>query len=94
VRSTQGGVTIDKNGTVMGNVRAGTTIATAGTIEGTATPNVQSPPIAARTVAACNPFSDASGISGAGTEYAPEWNGYMEGALRSGEAAGDAVAAL
>jgi hypothetical protein len=64
VRSAQGGVTIDKNGTVMGNVRAGTTIATAGTIGGTATPNAQSPPIAAPTVAACNPFSDASGISG------------------------------
>jgi hypothetical protein len=64
VRSALGGVTIDKNGTVMGNVRAGTTIATAGTIEGTATPNAQSPPIAAPTVAACSPFSDASGISG------------------------------
>jgi hypothetical protein len=32
VRSALGGVTIDKNGTVTGNVRAGTTIATAGTI--------------------------------------------------------------
>jgi monoamine oxidase len=30
----------------------------------------------------------------AGTEYAPHWNGYMEGAVRSGEAAADAVAAL
>ena len=30
----------------------------------------------------------------AGTECAPVWNGYMEGAIRSGEAAADAVAAL
>ena len=30
----------------------------------------------------------------AGTECAPEWNGYMEGAVRSGEAAAEAVAAL
>jgi phage baseplate assembly protein gpV len=49
---------------VTGNVRAGTTIANAGTIGGTATPNAQSPPIAAPTVAACSPFSDPSGISG------------------------------
>ena len=33
-------------------------------------------------------------IHWAGTEYAPQWNGYMEGAVRSGEAAADAVAAL
>jgi monoamine oxidase len=30
----------------------------------------------------------------AGAECAPRWNGYMEGAVRSGEAAADAVAAL
>jgi monoamine oxidase len=30
----------------------------------------------------------------AGTECAPQWNGYMEGAVRSGEAAAEAVAAL
>jgi len=30
----------------------------------------------------------------AGTEYAPQWNGYMEGAVRSGEAAADAVEVL
>ena len=33
-------------------------------------------------------------IHWAGTECAPRWNGYMEGAVRSGEAAADAVAAL
>jgi monoamine oxidase len=33
-------------------------------------------------------------IHWAGTECAPEWNGYMEGAVRSGEAAAEAVAAL
>ncbi len=33
-------------------------------------------------------------IHWAGTEYAPHWNGYMEGAVRSGEAAADAVGAL
>jgi monoamine oxidase len=27
----------------------------------------------------------------AGTQCAPQWNGYMEGAVRSGEAAADAV---
>ena len=30
----------------------------------------------------------------AGSECAPQWNGYMEGAVRSGEAAADAVASL
>jgi monoamine oxidase len=29
----------------------------------------------------------------AGAEYAPQWNGYMEGAVRSGEATADAVSA-
>jgi monoamine oxidase len=33
-------------------------------------------------------------IHWAGTECAPEWNGYMEGAVRSGEAAAKAVEAL
>jgi monoamine oxidase len=33
-------------------------------------------------------------IHWAGTECAPQWNGYMEGAVRSGEAAADAVGAL
>jgi monoamine oxidase len=33
-------------------------------------------------------------IHWAGAEYAPEWNGYMEGAVRSGEATAEAVAAL
>lgn len=33
-------------------------------------------------------------IHWAGAEYAPIWNGYMEGAVRSGEAAGSAVLAL
>jgi monoamine oxidase len=33
-------------------------------------------------------------IHWAGAEYAPRWNGYMEGAVRSGEATADAVAAL
>ena len=32
-------------------------------------------------------------IHWAGTECAPQWNGYMEGAVRSGEAAADAVGA-
>lgn len=32
-------------------------------------------------------------IGWAGAEYAPEWNGYMEGAVRSGEAAADDVLA-
>jgi monoamine oxidase len=36
----------------------------------------------------------AGRIHWAGTECAPEWNGYMEGAVRSGEAAADSVAAL
>ena len=33
-------------------------------------------------------------IHWAGAECAPEWNGYMEGAVRSGEATADAIAAL
>lgn len=33
-------------------------------------------------------------IHWAGTEYASEWNGYMEGAVRSGEATAEAVAKL
>jgi monoamine oxidase len=36
----------------------------------------------------------AGRIGWAGAECAPEWNGYMEGAVRSGEATADAVAAL
>jgi monoamine oxidase len=35
----------------------------------------------------------AGRIHWAGTEYAPHWNGYMEGAVRSGETTADAVAA-
>jgi monoamine oxidase len=34
----------------------------------------------------------AGRIHWAGAEYAPQWNGYMEGAVRSGEAAAEAVA--
>jgi monoamine oxidase len=36
----------------------------------------------------------AGRIHWAGAECAPQWNGYMEGAVRSGEAAADTVAAL
>ena len=36
----------------------------------------------------------AGRIHWAGAECAPQWNGYMEGAVRSGEATADAVAAL
>jgi monoamine oxidase len=36
----------------------------------------------------------AGRVHWAGAEYAPQWNGYMEGAVRSGEAAAEAVAAL
>jgi monoamine oxidase len=36
----------------------------------------------------------AGRIHWAGTECAPRWNGYMEGAVRSGEAAAEAVAAI
>jgi monoamine oxidase len=36
----------------------------------------------------------AGRIHWAGTECAPQWNGYMEGAVRSGESAADAVIAL
>ncbi len=36
----------------------------------------------------------AGRIHWAGTEYAPQWNGYMEGAVRSGETTADAVSAL
>ena len=36
----------------------------------------------------------AGRIHWAGTEYAPQWNGYMEGAVRSGETTADAVGAL
>jgi monoamine oxidase len=34
----------------------------------------------------------AGRIHWAGAECAPQWNGYMEGAVRSGEAAADVVA--
>jgi monoamine oxidase len=36
----------------------------------------------------------AGRIHWAGTEYAPQWNGYMEGAVRSGETTADTVGAL
>jgi monoamine oxidase len=36
----------------------------------------------------------AGRIHWAGTEYAPHWNGYMEGAVRSGETTADTVGAL
>jgi monoamine oxidase len=36
----------------------------------------------------------AGRIHWAGSEYSPRWNGYMEGAVRSGEAAVEAIAAL
>ena len=38
-------------------------------------------------------FSKTERISFAGTEYAHEWRGYMEGALESGECAAHAVLA-
>jgi len=36
----------------------------------------------------------AGRIHWAGAECSPKWNGYMEGAVRSGEAAAESVAAL
>ena len=36
----------------------------------------------------------AGRVHWAGAEYAPQWNGYVEGAVRSGEATAEAVAAL
>lgn len=33
-------------------------------------------------------------IHWAGTEYAPQWNGYMEGAIRSGQTTADAISSL
>jgi len=36
----------------------------------------------------------AGRVHWAGAECAPKWNGYMEGAVRSGEAAAEAVATL
>jgi monoamine oxidase len=33
-------------------------------------------------------------IHWAGTEYAPQWNGYMEGAVRSGETSAEEAGAL
>jgi Metallo-peptidase family M12B Reprolysin-like len=70
VRSATGGVTIDKDGRVTGDVRAGTTIINLGTIGGTASAGSPSPVINAPPVAACSPFSGAGGISGRFT-YSP-----------------------
>ena len=36
----------------------------------------------------------AGRVHWAGAEYAPQWNGYVEGAVRSGEATAEAVAVL
>ncbi len=51
VRSATASVTLEKNGLVTGDVRAGTAINNKGTINGTATPNSPSPPIIAPPVA-------------------------------------------
>jgi hypothetical protein len=64
VRSALGSVTLKDESVVTGDVRAGTTIANAGTIGGTATAHSPSPPIAAPPVPACSPFSDGKGITG------------------------------
>ena len=64
VRSATASVTLEKNGLVTGDVRAGTAINNKGTINGTATPNSPSPPIIAPPVAVCSPFSGTGGLSG------------------------------
>ena len=64
VRSALGAAKLDKGGLVTGDVTAGTTITNLGTIGGTATPNSPTPAIAAPPVAACSPYSSATGISG------------------------------
>jgi hypothetical protein len=63
VRSAQSSVSMDADGTVSGDVTAGTTI-TGGTIGGTATPNAPSSPLAAPAVTPCSPFSGAAGLGG------------------------------
>ena len=64
VRSALGPVNLDKGGLVSGDVTAGGAITNQGTIQGTATPNTETPQIDAPPVAACSPYSDATGISG------------------------------
>jgi len=64
VRSALAGVTLKAGGLVTGDVRAGTTVQSKGTIGGTVTQNAPSPTIAAPAVQACSPFSDASRLSG------------------------------
>jgi hypothetical protein len=66
VRSAQGGVTPKGSSTlVTGDVTAGKSISKDGaTINGTATANSPAASIAAPAVAACSPFSSASGIGG------------------------------
>jgi hypothetical protein len=64
IRSALGPVSLDKGGLVTGDVRAGLGITNLGTIGGTQTPNSPSQPINAPPVAACSPYSSASGISG------------------------------
>jgi hypothetical protein len=63
-QSAAGSVSLEKNGSVSGNVQAGTTISSKGTIGGTATPNSPSAPLVAPSVPPCSPFSPATGLSG------------------------------
>jgi hypothetical protein len=64
LRSTQASVTLKDGALVTGDVTAGTTIKNAGTINGTATPNSPSAPLAPAPVAECLPFSGGFGVSG------------------------------
>ena len=51
-------------GLITGNVRAGTTITNAGTIQGTKTPNSPSPTLNPSPVAACSPYTPATAFGG------------------------------
>jgi hypothetical protein len=88
VRSSQSSVTLKLGSHVTGDVTAGTTIANAGTIDGTATPNAPATPLAPDPVAACSPFGDASGISGSFTYDATRGDLTVKGGRTATLAAG------
>jgi hypothetical protein len=90
VRSAAAGITVKKGGLVTGDATAGTTITVAvgGAINGTSTENLPTEPLAPDAVAACSPFSDASGLSGAFTYDAAKGDLTVKGGKTATLAAG------
>lgn len=71
VVSTQGAISLASSAKVTGSVTAGGSVTNRGRVSGTVTRFAPSPAIVAPSVAACGPYSTATGITGGSFVYAP-----------------------